>query len=120
MKKKGLLGFLGILILIIALSAWWFFSNNDFKEPVACTEDARICPDETAVVRVGPDCEFEKCPISKICQINSDCIVFGEDGDCNCGCYNKNALPTDDGGDCFCAAPVSCECVDNQCEPALD
>ena len=53
---------------------------------------------------------------SKYCEIDSDCIVFGEDGDCNCGCYNKDALPTSTGGACFCAAPTSCECVENLCE----
>jgi len=30
--------------------------------PVACTMDAKICPDGSAVGRVGPDCEFEECP----------------------------------------------------------
>lgn len=32
------------------------------EEPVGCPEDAKICPDGTIVVRVGPDCEFEECP----------------------------------------------------------
>lgn len=31
-------------------------------EPVGCTMDAKICPDGTAVGRIAPDCEFEKCP----------------------------------------------------------
>tara|TARA_Y100000310_G_C20580818_1_gene762883 strand:+ start:487 stop:888 length:402 start_codon:yes stop_codon:yes gene_type:complete len=64
MKKKGLLGFLALVILIIALSAWWFFSNYDLDidKPVACTEEAKICPDGTAVGRVGENCEFEECP----------------------------------------------------------
>jgi|GEM_PF-6430430 len=30
---------------------------------VACTLEARICPDGTAVGRVGPDCEFTPCPV---------------------------------------------------------
>lgn len=30
--------------------------------PVACTMDAKICPDGTAVGRVGPNCEFAPCP----------------------------------------------------------
>lgn len=30
--------------------------------PVACTEEAKICPDGTAVGRTGPDCEFAPCP----------------------------------------------------------
>ena len=28
----------------------------------ACTEEAKICPDGSAVGRVGPDCEFAPCP----------------------------------------------------------
>lgn len=31
-------------------------------EPVACTMDAKICPDGSAVGRIGPDCEFAACP----------------------------------------------------------
>ena len=31
-------------------------------ELIACTADAKICPDGTAVGRVAPDCEFAPCP----------------------------------------------------------
>lgn len=31
-------------------------------EGTYCTMDAKICPDGTAVGRVGPNCEFEACP----------------------------------------------------------
>ncbi len=30
--------------------------------PVACTMDAKICPDGTGVGRTGPNCEFAPCP----------------------------------------------------------
>lgn len=30
--------------------------------PSACTLDAKICPDGSAVGRTGPNCEFQKCP----------------------------------------------------------
>ena len=50
------------------------------------------------------------------CEEDSDCVVFGQDGDCNCGCYTQATLPEDSGGKCFCAAPTSCKCVDNKCE----
>ncbi len=33
-------------------------------EPVACTEEAKICPDGTSVGRTGPNCEFTACPTS--------------------------------------------------------
>ncbi len=32
---------------------------------VACTLEAKICPDGTAVGRKGPNCEFEACPAAK-------------------------------------------------------
>ena len=31
-------------------------------EPVACTMEAKICPDGTGVGRSGPNCEFAECP----------------------------------------------------------
>jgi hypothetical protein len=31
-------------------------------KPVACTQEAKICPDGSAVGRTGPDCEFAECP----------------------------------------------------------
>jgi len=39
---------------------------------VACTADAQICPDGSAVGRTGPDCAFSECPaqtitVSKFC-----------------------------------------------------
>lgn len=33
--------------------------------PVACTMDAKICPDGSAVGRSGPKCEFDPCPTPK-------------------------------------------------------
>jgi len=110
MKSKHIILMSVVLVFIILLI---IILNN---KPTACTEEAKICPDGTAVGRTGPDCEFEDCPSSKICELDKDCVVFGKDGECNCGCYNENALPQDSGGACFCAAPTSCKCVDGQCE----
>lgn len=31
-------------------------------EPKACTQEAKICPDGSAVSRTGPNCEFAACP----------------------------------------------------------
>ena len=38
------------------------FPDGDGDQTVFCTEDAKICPDGSAVGRSGPDCEFEACP----------------------------------------------------------
>ncbi len=32
------------------------------QSPVACTQEAKICPDGSSVGRVGPNCEFAQCP----------------------------------------------------------
>jgi hypothetical protein len=34
--------------------------------PIACTEEAKLCPDGTAVGRVGPTCEFAPCSLPNV------------------------------------------------------
>jgi hypothetical protein len=55
-----------------------------------------------------------------VCKKDSDCVAFGESGECNCGCYLKDDVPADSGGACFCAAPTSCECVSGSCEGVFE
>ena len=50
----------GILILMVITLAFVVACTK--TEPVACTMDAKVCPDGSAVGRVGPDCEFAPCP----------------------------------------------------------
>lgn len=40
-------------------------STFKFTEPVACTMEAKICPDGSSVGRSGPKCEFAACPTTK-------------------------------------------------------
>ncbi|NIO22617.1 MAG: hypothetical protein GTN38_01135 [Candidatus Aenigmarchaeota archaeon] len=47
-----------LLIILIFL----IFASGCVQEPVACTQDAKLCPDGTYVSRVPPDCEFAPCP----------------------------------------------------------
>lgn len=63
MKKKLLL--LGVLAVVLAAVA--FFSGGQRQaqpgpEPVACTEEALMCPDGSGVGRTGPSCAFAPCP----------------------------------------------------------
>ena len=37
---------------------------NQPAEPVACTMDAKMCPDGSYVGRQGPNCEFTSCPVA--------------------------------------------------------
>lgn len=40
-------------------------------QPVACTMEAKICPDGSAVGRTGPNCEFADCPAVDLPPNNS-------------------------------------------------
>ncbi len=63
--------FLGV-VLIILLGLGSFLYQNALRNgdeptgPVACTLDARICPDGSGVGRTGPACEFEACSTDPI------------------------------------------------------
>ena len=50
----------GFVVFVIGIMAVLVISGC--VSDIACTEDARECPDGTMVVRVPPDCEFEPCP----------------------------------------------------------
>ncbi|HEY4502628.1 MAG TPA: Gmad2 immunoglobulin-like domain-containing protein [Candidatus Paceibacterota bacterium] len=38
------------------------FAEGDGEVPVACTQEAKLCPDGSYVGRTGPHCEFAQCP----------------------------------------------------------
>ena len=57
--KKSLVTLL-IAVAIAAGITWWM--NRDDRGPVACTMEAKLCPDGSYVGRTGPNCEFSACP----------------------------------------------------------
>ena len=66
MNTNGLNTFFGIAFLIalvgFAWVEWAHHNTTPEKEPVACAMDALLCPDGSAIGRVGPSCEFAPCP----------------------------------------------------------
>jgi hypothetical protein len=48
-----------ILTLVLTILA---VSCTKTEKPVACTMDAKACPDGSFVGRIAPNCEFEACP----------------------------------------------------------
>lgn len=85
--KKGLL-------IAVAFASTGFFTlqgcqKAEMKPPVACTEEAKVCPDGSAVGRTGPDCSFAPCPKvskpkpctmeAKLCPDGSSVVRKGED-----------------------------------------
>lgn len=65
---------LKFIVFLVAGVAFAYFAYIQFDkafgepgapqgdEPVACTMDAKQCPDGSYVGRVGPNCEFAPCP----------------------------------------------------------
>lgn len=55
--------FSGLLVLVFSTLAGCNASNP--PDAIACTQEAKMCPDGSAVGRSGPKCEFAPCPASK-------------------------------------------------------
>lgn len=61
--KKYAIGIGAIVLVVVA--ALWVMGAREAKAPrgqQACTLEAKICPDGSAVGRTGPNCEFAECP----------------------------------------------------------
>lgn len=90
-----------------------------------CTQDAKICPDGSAVGRIPPDCDFAPCPErgKDWCESDDDCICGGIDtqtNDCFVGNRQYYDVFVDKGQDCpdFCTGidgRMQTRCVDNMC-----
>ncbi len=56
------------IVLVGVAGAFYFYPSLGSPvavvpdTPVACTEEAKVCPDGSSVGRTGPDCEFAACP----------------------------------------------------------
>lgn len=50
---------IAIILILLPVGAYLFLNSN---KQVACTTEAKLCPDGTYVSRTGPKCEFTACP----------------------------------------------------------
>jgi len=94
------------IIIVIVIVAGLYFMGQSILAP----EDGEVSQED----------EENKGDESQECIDDSYCVVYGETGDCNCGCYHKDSLPSETGGECFCAAPDSCKCLDSKCEGVFE
>lgn len=53
-----------VAVVVIAIGSYFYFGSSKTQRPPtrACTEEAMICWDGSAVGRTGPNCEFAPCP----------------------------------------------------------
>jgi hypothetical protein len=64
-KKQNFILLLLVIILVlvgVVYGAYYIQRNN--HKPVACTTEAKLCPDGSSVGRTGPNCEFAACPVT--------------------------------------------------------
>ncbi len=54
--------------MIIGGVYWWQTAKTSEPPQTACTMEAKICPDGSAVGRTGPNCEFALCPSEALCE----------------------------------------------------
>jgi hypothetical protein len=52
---------IAILVVAAAVAGVFYFKYKPGAQ-VACTMEAKLCPDGSAVGRTSPNCEFAKCP----------------------------------------------------------
>ncbi len=69
MKTSTIVAVLAALIVILGGWYWWAQNGGpampgfgSMGGPQACTMEARVCPDGSAVGRTGPNCAFAPCP----------------------------------------------------------
>jgi len=85
-----------VTLLVIGLGIYKFnFTNDDIH--IACTEEAKLCPDGSAVGRTGPMCEFAPCPHGRSMMTQEQARTIAErtcikGGDAlGPGTYNENS-----------------------------
>ncbi len=70
--------FAGIVLILLIGFAGFFYRNvaeRNALPPVACTMEAKICPNGESVGRTGPSCEFTACPLPNV-EINDVQVSF--------------------------------------------
>lgn len=60
--KTLLISLTAVLILASIAGGVYFLAKSSEPKQVACTMEAKVCPDGTSVGRSGPKCEFAPCP----------------------------------------------------------
>lgn len=62
-------------------------ARNKNTHPIACTMEAKLCPDGSAVGRTGPNCEFAECP-----EVVPEPVPIATAGDITLGLGQKGTV----------------------------
>lgn len=78
MKKLLILAALGSIIVLIGVPLEEKQHTPKPPNQVVCSMEAKLCPDGSAVGRVGPRCEFAACPGEESSNSNSNAVIEGK------------------------------------------
>jgi hypothetical protein len=67
-----------VVALLIIAGGVYFYTSRTHTSAVACTDEAMICPDGSAVGRTGPNCSFAPCPTISSGYKDSTYTIEGE------------------------------------------
>lgn len=103
------------LLILLFLSLFLISACNIPQEIKGCTAEGKVCPDGSVVGRIGPNCEFEKCPsetgktieikdykLDITCNTDSDCQLIDKELGLSC-CYAGACTPIDYSSDGYVA-----------------
>ncbi|MDP2734951.1 MAG: hypothetical protein Q8P12_01960 [bacterium] len=60
--KRNILIIIAAFVLVLAGAVLWPGLFGGDRGQIACTQEAKLCPDGSYVGRTGPNCEFAACP----------------------------------------------------------
>ena|SRR3989344_2196812 len=69
--QTGIFILIGILVFLLIAGGAYLLGRQSLSDTSsagnnkACTQEAKLCPDGSAVGRTGPNCEFAACPVEK-------------------------------------------------------
>lgn len=71
---------IALLIIVLVVLGFMYYKQDSNStgivpsrngdDPIACTMDAKQCPDGSYVGRSGPNCEFAPCPTGASVDVN--------------------------------------------------
>lgn len=85
---------IGLIILIVLAGIWFglgFLIDKSSPEPIACTLEAKECPDGSYVGRTLPECTFAPCPATRPVKLYYYNYELDKDESGNAAC-SRNGL----------------------------
>lgn len=76
--KKRILITISIIVIVVLIAYYYTKVEDVNNYNIACTMDAKMCPDGSYVGRTAPLCEFAPCPLLTQDEKNTSYIIDGE------------------------------------------